>query len=63
VDRKNFGSGYWIDDLPEPFETVEDVEDLMWWVDALKAKREDVKKPSRSGIIQKIDTKEPMQQI
>jgi hypothetical protein len=31
--------GEWIDDLPEPLETVADVEELSRMVDALKAKR------------------------
>lgn len=31
--------GQWIDDLPEPLETVADVEDLFRRVDALEAKR------------------------
>jgi hypothetical protein len=30
--------GQWIDDLPEPLETVEDVEDLMCRVEVAKAK-------------------------
>ena len=40
--------GEWIDDLPEPLETVADVEDLFRRVDALKAKREAIEKASRN---------------
>ena len=60
--KKTILSGYWIDDLPEPFETVENADDLMRRVYALKAKREAVEKTSRNGIIQKR-YKQAMQKI
>jgi hypothetical protein len=37
MEDKPFLPGQWIDDLPEPLETVEDVEDLFARVDKLKA--------------------------
>jgi hypothetical protein len=39
MDDKPLLPGQWIDDLPEPLETVEDVEDLFARVDKLKAAR------------------------
>jgi hypothetical protein len=39
MDDKPLLPGQWIDDLPEPLETLEDVEDLMRRVDVLEAKR------------------------
>jgi hypothetical protein len=38
MDRPPLPPGYWIDDLPEPLETVEDVEELFRMVEELKAK-------------------------
>jgi hypothetical protein len=40
--------GQWLDFLPEPLETVEDVQDLMCRVDALKAKREAIERAFRN---------------
>jgi hypothetical protein len=39
INVKSLLPGQWIDDLPEPLETLEDVEDLMRRVDVLEAKR------------------------
>jgi hypothetical protein len=39
MDDKPLLPGQWIDDLPEPLETVADVEDLFACVDKLKAAR------------------------
>jgi hypothetical protein len=39
MDDKPLLPGQWIDDLPEPFETVEDVEELFRMVEEKKAKR------------------------
>jgi hypothetical protein len=39
MDDKPLLPGEWIDDLPEPLETVEDVEELFRMVDEKKAKR------------------------
>jgi hypothetical protein len=37
MDDKPLLPGQWIDDLPEPLETVEDVEELMRMVEEKKA--------------------------
>jgi len=37
MDDKPLLPGQWIDDLPEPLETVEDVEDVMRRVEELKS--------------------------
>jgi hypothetical protein len=39
MDDKPLLPGQWIDDLPEPFETVEDVEELFRMVEEKKAER------------------------
>jgi hypothetical protein len=39
MEDKPLLPGQWIDDLPEPLETVADVEELFRMVDTLKAKR------------------------
>ena len=39
MDDKPRLPGQWIDDLPDPLETVEDVEDRMRRVDSRNAKR------------------------
>jgi hypothetical protein len=39
MEDKPLLPGQWIDDLPEPLETVEDVEELFRMVDEKKAKR------------------------
>jgi hypothetical protein len=39
MDDKPLLPGQWIDDLPEPLETVEDVEELFRMVEEKKAKR------------------------
>jgi hypothetical protein len=39
MEDKPLLPGQWIDDLPDPLETVEDVEDLFARVDKLKAAR------------------------
>jgi hypothetical protein len=48
MDDKPLLPGQWIDDLPEPLETVADVKDLFERVDKLKAARlaESIRKAS-----------------
>jgi hypothetical protein len=40
--------GKWIDDQPEPLETVADVEEMFRCVSALKAKREAIEEATRN---------------
>jgi hypothetical protein len=48
MDEKNLPPGYWLDNMPDPLHTKEDVEDLFRRVDELKAKQEAIEKASKN---------------